>query len=341
MKEAPTIRTLAKIAGVSNATVSLALRNHPRIRPATRQRIQQIATEAGYKSNAVLANLLAHLRRKKTLAHHSTLGLLSAWENPALHEATPTFLEWIAACQERAESLGYSVDKFCLAEPLVAPEGLAEILHARNIRGFLVIGSELGRALRPDLNPLFKRAAAIALGVRPLLPPLSYVSNDQFETTARAMNEVLQLGYKRPGLCISATVDNRVSKRFSGGYYSRQSTLPFQNCVPKCERDAEESFKSWLNQYRPDVILTLNSQILGWVESMGLKVPEDIGVVHLDKDAGMAWAGMQQNNRDLGRAAVDMLIGQLHRNEYGIPPFQKGLLITSTWSPGPTVRQMG
>ncbi|MBA3607723.1 MAG: LacI family DNA-binding transcriptional regulator [Chthoniobacterales bacterium] len=33
MADAPTIRTLAKLAGVSSATVSLALRNHPRIRP--------------------------------------------------------------------------------------------------------------------------------------------------------------------------------------------------------------------------------------------------------------------------------------------------------------------
>jgi hypothetical protein len=72
---------------------------------------------------------------------------------------------------------------------------------------------------------------------------------------------------------------------------------------------------------------------------MGMSVPGDIGVVHLDKTAEMDSAGMQQNNRHVGRAAVDMLIGQLHRNEFGIPPFQKGMFIMSTWVQGSTVRK--
>ena len=42
MDKPPTIRTLADAAGVSKATVSLALRNHPRIRPEVRERIQQM-----------------------------------------------------------------------------------------------------------------------------------------------------------------------------------------------------------------------------------------------------------------------------------------------------------
>src|SRR5580658_8310055 len=132
MEDAPTIRTLAKMAGVSNATVSLALRNHPRIRPEVRERIQQIAVKAGYKTDALVANLLAQLRTKKTHTYQSTLGLLSAWENPALHEATQTFLEWIAGCEERAASLGYGLDKFSLVDPPVTSERLVKILHARN-----------------------------------------------------------------------------------------------------------------------------------------------------------------------------------------------------------------
>jgi len=341
MKDTPTIRTLAKMAGVSNATVSLALRNHPRIRPEVRERIQQIAVEAGYKTDALVANLLAQLRTKKTLTYQSTLGLLTTWENPAFHKATQTFLEWIAGCQERASSLGYGLDQFSLVEPPVSPERLVKILNTRNIRGLLVIGSDLGDVIRPELDPLWEYSAAIVMGVRPIHPQLSFTSNDQFDTALRAVDEVLQLGYERPGLCIHPEVDNWVERRFSGGFYACQNTLPRVNCVPKFEfdRDAEERFRAWVKRSQPDVIITLHTEILGWIKAMGLKVPQDIGLVHLDKTPDMEWAGMQQNNTHIGRAAVDMLIGQLHRNEFGIPPFQKGLFIMSTWVPGPTVRK--
>ena len=33
-----------------------------------------------------------------------------------------------------------------------------------------------------------------------------------------------------------------------------------------------------------------------------------------------------------------MVIGQLHRNEVGVPPFQKCMFTNSTWVPGATVR---
>ena len=62
MSGTPSIRSIAKEAGVSIATVSLALRNHPKIRLKERRRIQRIAAAAGYKTNALLANLLAQLR---------------------------------------------------------------------------------------------------------------------------------------------------------------------------------------------------------------------------------------------------------------------------------------
>jgi hypothetical protein len=35
---------------------------------------------------------------------------------------------------------------------------------------------------------------------------------------------------------------------------------------------------------------------------------------------------------------VDMVVGQLHRNEFGVPPFQKCMFISGTWVNGPTVR---
>lgn len=58
--ENPTSRDIADIAGVSQATVSRALRNSPLVRPETRERVQQIARELNYFVNRNAAGLRTH-----------------------------------------------------------------------------------------------------------------------------------------------------------------------------------------------------------------------------------------------------------------------------------------
>ena len=62
----PTSRDIADIAGVSQATVSRALRNSPLVRQETRDRIQQIARELNYFVNRNAAGLRTH--QSNTLA---------------------------------------------------------------------------------------------------------------------------------------------------------------------------------------------------------------------------------------------------------------------------------
>ena len=64
--ENPTSRDIADIAGVSQATVSRALRNSPLVRQETRDRIQQIARELNYFVNRNAAGLRTH--QSNTLA---------------------------------------------------------------------------------------------------------------------------------------------------------------------------------------------------------------------------------------------------------------------------------
>ena len=58
--ENPTSRDIAAIAGVSQATVSRALRNSPLVREETRKRIQQIARDLNYYVNRNAAGLRTH-----------------------------------------------------------------------------------------------------------------------------------------------------------------------------------------------------------------------------------------------------------------------------------------
>jgi LacI family transcriptional regulator len=68
-------------------------------------------------------------------------------------------------------------------------------------------------------------------------------------------------------------------------------------------------------------------------------VPEDVGVVHIDwHDAIPHLAGMRQNNRVVGSAGVDLVVGQLQKNESGALEFPQVVHVESAWIDGPSVK---
>ena len=341
MGNSPTLRTLAQLANVSKTTVSLCLRDHPRIRLEVRQRIQRLALEAGYRPNALVANLFAQLRSSKTSTYQSTLGLLCVAKDPSELDTVHTFRSWIAGCRARAAERGYGFDQLWIYEPGVTPTRLVKILDARNIRGVAVIGFYEGEAIARDFDPVWKRSAAVALGTRPVWPVIHFASNDQYVTIFRAVRELASLGYKRLGLSLGHHIDDIVENKFTAGFFAAQQRLLLEQNVPvhNLQPGRKRAFTQWLARYKPDAILTVHAEVREWVNSQGLSVPGDIGLVQLDKsDETSTWAGMEQNSELVGRSAIDMVIGQIHRNEFGLPPVQKSMLINSTWRAGETVR---
>ncbi len=340
MGDAPTLRTLAKLAGVSKTTVSLSLRDHPRIRPEIRLRIQQLATDAGYRPNALVANLFAQLRSSKTSAYQSTLGLLCVAKDPSELETVPTFRSWIAGCRARATEQGYGFDELWIYEPGISPSRLMTILETRNIRGLAVAGFYEGEAIAKEFDPIWHRSAAVAIGTRPVWPVIHCVSNDQYVTMFGAVQEVAKLGYQRLGLCLGSHIDDIVENKFPAGFSAAQKRLKLEQDVPvfDLQPSTKKFFTLWLERYKPEVILTIHAEVREWISALGFAIPEDIGLVQLDKSNETSdWAGMQQNGELIGRSAIDMVIGQIHRNESGLPSVQKCMLISSTWSPGATV----
>ena len=61
---AMTLKQIAKLAGVSRSTVSRVIKNHPGVRPQTRERVQQIVREYGYEPNPVAGSLAFQRLRK-------------------------------------------------------------------------------------------------------------------------------------------------------------------------------------------------------------------------------------------------------------------------------------
>lgn len=112
----PTSRDIAFEAGVSQATVSRALRNSPLVRPETRQRIIDIATQLNYRVDTNAAGLRS--RQSRTLA-------LLLFEDPTGDDSqiNPFFLSMLGNITRAAAARDYDV--------LVSFQQLSNHWHAR------------------------------------------------------------------------------------------------------------------------------------------------------------------------------------------------------------------
>jgi LacI family transcriptional regulator len=340
-----TMATLAAKAGVSKNTVSLAMRDDRRISAETRKRVQKLAVDMGYKKNPVIAHLMSELRKTKGPRYCHTLALLNAHADSQAVRRHPTIAAWVAGCRRRAESQGYLFDTFWLGDPELNGARLSRILASRGIKGAIVIGMFNQNRLPEKFEKLWSQVACVVTGVRTHEPTLSFCSVDHHALMLEAVRQVLALGYKRPALVLSHTVDELVEGRFSAGMWIGQQALPPKQRVPNFDKaDASEenfeAFRKWYGQHKPDVLLTLHRDIREWLERIGVKVPRDCGLVDLEHNPSAAdWAAMEQRNDLSGEAAVDMVISMLHNNEFSVPQFPRATLGSSSWVPGVTVRQ--
>ncbi|HRP04381.1 MAG TPA: LacI family DNA-binding transcriptional regulator, partial [Opitutaceae bacterium] len=74
-----TLSDVAKRAGVHVTTVSLALRNHPRLPESTRRRIQSLAKRMGYAPDPLLRALVAYRGRVIERRNVPTLAYVTNW----------------------------------------------------------------------------------------------------------------------------------------------------------------------------------------------------------------------------------------------------------------------
>lgn len=335
---------LARAAGVSKNTVSLALRNDPQISAPTRQKIEALAERMGYRKNPTVAHLMAQLRAGAGTGHKATLALLNANEDPAAFRAHPTIPTYVEGCRRRAAQTGYSLDEFWLHDPKLDARKLNKILRARNIRGLIIVGLMNDNRLPERFLSTWEEFPCVVTGVRTRDPALSFACTDHHMLAMRAVENALRLGYRRPGLVLDGVIDRLVEHRFTSGYLiarqqlrASQRVKPF-HAVTQAQRDPA-LFHRWFEKERPDVILTLYHVVRRWVESRGLSVPGDLGLVQLEWRPDHAdWAGLHQHNDIVGEAAVEMVIGMIHNNERGIPLFPRATLLGSTWVEGATVR---
>jgi LacI family transcriptional regulator len=96
-------------------------------------------------------------------------------------------------------------------------------------------------------------------------------------------------------------------------------------------------FRQWLERYRPEVVVSTDHHLVEEIRKAGWQVPQEIGFVCLGLwEAETAVSGVFSSNMK-GRELVDVVDGEMQRNEYGMPAYPRIVLTPPNWNEGATL----
>jgi LacI family transcriptional regulator len=333
-----TLQDVADRARVHRSTVALALRDHPRISAGTRQRVQAIAKRVGYKVNPLVAALMRS-RRSGATVRHEVIAYVTCYSTrygwKPQHHNRPNFYP---GAQKRARELGYKLEHFWYAEEGMTPTRFRDVLRARGIHGLIIGRMPPGRE---SLELDWRHFSAVALGMTLRSPGLHRVTENHFDTAWSAMQQCRARGYRRVGFVYSEANDSpAVGDRWLGAYLQQQlQTFPGDQ-LPVCpgmptDRD---TFVTWYREHRPDALLVTHAEpVVGWLNSIGCSVPNDVGMVELQDNVGGNASGICYDPAAIGAVAVELLAGLMYHNQTGIPENPHEVILAGAWQEGVTL----
>lgn len=343
MERRVSLKDVANVAGVHPTTVSMALRNHPRIPEATRSRLKKLAEEMGYTRDPALVALVEYRNSLYRSKSPPVIAFLTKWSPmDGWKTDRPKNLFWEGA-KDRAHRLGYKLEHFSLGEAGMTAARMSKILLTRNIKGVILANFQHHTK---SIELPWEHLCAVRIDYEPLEPELSSITNNQLGATRLAMRKVRDLGYKRIGLCTPVPWEQLLDNIWAIGYLWEQQKHDPKDRIPELRYNLDdtmvETFRKWLDRYKPDALLGHSDDIMVVAEALGLSVPGDLAVAGLNcKDTDEETAGVRQNHEAVGRLAVDIVAGFMSQHKYGLPATPTRSYVDGYWIDGITCPQVG
>lgn len=329
---------VAREAGVHKSTVSLALRNHPRIPAETRERVRLAAEKLGYRPNPMVTALMQLKKASRPLSTAPGLAYVTA--HPGRYDwrqkdsDLPDFLPGAA---RQAHELGFKLNDYWLTEPGMTGGRMSQILRARGITGIIVAPLPPG-AHRLDLA--WENFCVVSLGVHLTTPLVHRVAHNHFHTMKMAVARCRAAGCTRIGVYLAGQGYRVIWEHWIGAYLGEQ--VQGRKTVAPClaEDASPEVFWKWFRATKPDAIIFGRSPVPEWLEAGGVKVPDDVSLVNLHVRDPKGWlAGVYYDPAITGGEAVNQLVALINRNEVGPPAQAHDFLIHGHWVQGQSLRE--
>ena len=272
-----TIADIAREAGVSRATVSLALNGKPGVAPETRRRILEIAEKLHYQPNASARGL--------ALQKTQTIGVIV----PDI--GSPFYAELIRGVEEEASRAGYYLMLLTTAGKPSREEMYFRLLGEQRVDGIIVLTPRGDEALLRRIQAKGFPLVVVDRDIQSADDVVEVVV-DNFHGALEAMEYLLDLGYRRIGF-INGVPGLQASQDRLRGY---QVALQEHGIAPDPELIVAGDFQDSGGYRAMQKLLSLEPRVeavfaasdmmaFGAVRAIrerGLEVPQDIAVVGFD-----------------------------------------------------------
>jgi len=305
------IREVARLAGVSVATVSRTLKSPERVLAPTRERVMAAVEQAGYRPNL----MAVQFRSRRT----GNLVILV----PTI--ANTFFARVISGAQQAAQAAGYRL-LLCDTQGRVELERqFAELVYAYQADGVIQL-----RAYDPfenappdaDVPPIVNACEVLKAGRYPT------ISLDNVAAAKAMTDHLIALGHRRIGL-IKGSKNSPLTLDRLAGYEAalREAGIAFDEALIchgnfSLEAGYAGAQKMLALAERPSALFCENDEMaigaLKRIRQAGLRVPEDISVVCFDDIPMAAFCDpplttISQPAEAFGAKAVEMLIALIEK----------------------------
>jgi len=305
---APTVHTVAKLAGVSIASASRVL-NGLGASPETEQRVRAAAAKVGYVPNAVARSLRSRRTDMLALAVEDI--------------GNPVYVAMMRAMETVVRRAGY---RLVVHATGADPDGEVELLDGlakRYVDGLVLVPIRVTDA---HLEALSRAAGpVVVVGALPDDVEVDNVRTDSHSGVGLALSHLVESGRRRIAL-INGPLDTVPGAARQAGYLAARDRLglPADDALIEIGdfryEDGRRATERLLDRVRPDAIFCANDLIavgaLHTLLSRGIRVPEEIALVGMD-DTDLARMSFPQlssvslGSEERGQTAAQLLLDRL------------------------------
>ncbi|HBX68550.1 MAG TPA: LacI family transcriptional regulator [Chloroflexi bacterium] len=304
-----TLEDIAKLAGVSRATVSRVVNEHPNVSEKMRLRVQEVIQETGYQPNLMARSLVS--QRTKLIGLVIPRGVHGFFTDPYF----PKLIEGISqACNQ----YGYTLTLSLFFSDKDERELLPRVTQKGLLDGIIVQATGLGN----QSSIISQWGVPFIFAGRPMgISDVSYVDVDNRAGAYSAIAHLAHLGYNKIATVTGALNTTVGADRLEGyrqAIQERNLELD-ENLIAEAdftEFGAYFAAKKLLKQSPEAIFVASDTMALGVIKAIkeeGLLIPDDIALVGFDDLLSAAFLGTQlttvrQPIGKFGFKAVEMLL---------------------------------
>lgn len=302
------IQKIARLAGVSVATVSRVLNNSDTVKDKNRVKVLQAIKESNYQPN-----LLA--RQLRTARSSMILVMVSDISNPFCAEV-------VKGIEEAAEKNGYRILLCNSGSDMERSRSSLQLLSGKMVDGIITMDAF---SKLPELSHLIANTPWVQCAEYADAGEISCVGINDRDASQEVVRYLANKGRKRIAL-INHDLSYKYARLRQQGYLQQleQHQLKWQAISYASELSFSAGKQAMMNllagEERPDAVFavsdTLAAGAMAAIQSAGLNVPGDIAVAGFDGTelAEMVTPPMTtlaQPSRDIGRRACELVIQKI------------------------------